>query len=390
MGSLELTLRLVGGALLTLSNAFFVVTEFALTRTPQFEEEEFQETSGQRRAWEMTGELEIYLTGCQLGITTSSILLGVIAEPAVSVVLEPVLGLFGLGGATLTTVSVVVAVVIINLIHKIWGEQAPTYLGVERPKAVASYLMPGLYWWTRVMKPVIYLGDGLAKGTLGLFGVEVSRSWTEEEKEGVEGEDGEAEDGEAEGPLTSHHAVRRQVGQVLSQGDLSRERRVEVLRTLEIEEVPVREIMVAREDMIVLDAGTDLEENLHRMRAHPFDRYPLVGDTLDDVRGAVYTPAVFRDLQALQSGERTLDDVAAPPVTVPGDMPVSALIDHFQQEGQELAFVIEPDESAAAGTRVMGLVTATDAFEAIAGELEDPVDEQRAENERRALAARSR
>jgi CBS domain containing-hemolysin-like protein len=374
MGPVELTLRLVAGALLTLANAFFVVTEFSLTRAPQFEEEEFQETKGMRQAWEMTQELEIYLTGCQLGITSASILLGVVAEPAVSALLEPVLALFGIGGATLTTVSVVVAIIIINLIHKIWGEQAPTYLGVERPRQVATYLAPGLYWWTRIMKPVIYLGDGLAKSTLGLFGVEVSRSWTEEEEEGVEGED------EAEGPLTSHHAVRRQVGRVLSRGDLSRERRVEVLRTLEIEEMPVREIMVARGEMTVLHADSSLEENLHRMRSHPHDRYPLVGDGPDDVHGAVYTPAVFRDLEALQSGETTLAEVAAPPVTVPAKLPVSELIDRFQQEGQELAFVVEDEMDAAGGTRVVGLVTITDAFEAIAGELEDPVDEERAED----------
>lgn len=375
MSTVELALRLVSGALLVLANAFFVVTEFALTRAPQFDEEEYQETAGQRRAWEMTEELEIYLTGCQLGITSSSILLGVVAEPAVSAMLQPVFELFGMSGATLTTVSVVVGVIIINLIHKIWGEQAPTYLGVERPKQVASYLAPGLYWWTRVMKPIIYFGDGLAKATLGLFGVEVSRSWTEEEKEDTQEEE------EAEGPLTSHLAVRREIGRVLSRGSLTRERRAEVLRALEIEKMAVREITVPREEMTVLEVEASLEENLHRMRAHPFDRYPLVGDAPDDVRGAVYTPAVFRDFEALEAGEKTLEDVAAPPVTVPADMVVSELIDRFQEAGQELAFVTEnggPD-----GARVIGLVTATDAFEAIAGELEDPVDEERAEAEER-------
>jgi len=75
--SLTIILQLLGGVLLILANAFFVVTEFALTRTPQFDKEEFQEHSGLRRAWEMTGQLEIYLTGCQLGISSTSILLGI-------------------------------------------------------------------------------------------------------------------------------------------------------------------------------------------------------------------------------------------------------------------------------------------------------------------------
>jgi len=65
------------------------------------------------------------------------------------------------------------------------------------------------------------------------------------------------------------------------------------------------------------------------------------------------------------SGER--QDVASPGVRVPGEMPVSELIDRLQEEAQELALV-EDD-----GT-VVGLVTITDAFEVIAGEVEDPYD----------------
>jgi CBS domain containing-hemolysin-like protein len=69
-------LRLVSGIVLLLSNGFFVTTEFALTRVRQFSEDEFQ-GGGLERAWEMTERLEIYLSGCQVGITISSVGLGV-------------------------------------------------------------------------------------------------------------------------------------------------------------------------------------------------------------------------------------------------------------------------------------------------------------------------
>ena len=62
MSTAEITLRLVAGVVLVLLSAFFVVTEFALTRVPRFDEEEFQSSKGLRRAWEMTGQFEIYLT----------------------------------------------------------------------------------------------------------------------------------------------------------------------------------------------------------------------------------------------------------------------------------------------------------------------------------------
>lgn len=358
MGMLELVLRLVGGLLLLLGNAFFVTTEFALTRVRQFSEGEFANSSGHRRAWEMTDRLEIYLTGCQVGITICSVTLGVVAEPAVAALLAPVAQALGLGAASLHAVSIILALVVINLLHVIVGEQIPTYLGIERTRTIARYLAPGLYWWTRVTRPVIYLADRVAKGVLGLFGVSITRSWTE------------AEEGGSEGPLTSPGALRSEMGEVLSRGTLSRERRVEVLRALEIGRTPVREIMVPREEMVTLSSADALQDNLAVMRAHSYDRYPLVNASPDDPRGILYTTAVFRALDALEAGERALQEVAAPPMTVPAELAVSALIDRFQDEGQELAFVT--DEQGA----VVGLVTATDAFEAIAGELEDPLDRE--------------
>jgi len=178
--NLELPLRLVGGLLLVGANAFFVAVEFALTRLRQFSPDEFEGDEGLQAAWEMTERLEIHLTGCQLGISASSILLGVVAEPAVTRLLEPLVSPLGLSARTTSVISVVVGVVLINLVHKIWGEQAPTYLGVERPLAVARRLAPTLRIWSSVMDPIIRLGDGLAKATLRPFGVEITRSWTEE------------------------------------------------------------------------------------------------------------------------------------------------------------------------------------------------------------------
>lgn len=353
MGGLELALRLTGGVLLTLTNAFFVVTEFALTRLPQLDAA--NDRYDLTRARQMTERLEIYLTGCQLGITSSSILLGVIAEPAFTRLLRPAVGLFGVSDAVLQGTSVVLAVVVINLIHKIWGEQTPTYLGVERPRQVAYYTAPLLYGWTTITYPFIMAGDGLAKFTLRLGGIEVERSWTR------------AEEGERAERIDSVATVRRKMGDVLSRSNLSEERRSEVLRALEIESVPVRDIMVPRDQVVALKVDTPLAQNIAVMRAHPYNRYPLIGASWDDVRGSVYTAAVFRDLAALEASEKSLQDVAHPPLMMPGGMAVSAAIDRFQAKHQELALVEEDGE-------VVGLVTATDAFEAIAGELEDPID----------------
>jgi CBS domain containing-hemolysin-like protein len=373
MRALEITLRLGIGVVLILANAFFVMTEFALTRLRQLPEEDFQKEGRLRRAWEMTEKLEIYLTSCQVGISLTSILLGILTEPAVTYLLRPVFDAVGLEGKTARIVSVVVAVAILNLIHKIWGEQAPTYLGVERPLDVARWTSGAHYWWTKVMYPVVFVGDGIAKWTLKLFGVEMERSWVGAE-EGEEGSGGGGDDERREGvderkkhERRSYPEIRREMGQLLAGGGVPADRREEVIRALEIDRIPVGDIMVPRDEMVTVSTEKPFEENLETLRRGDLSRFPLVGDSVDDPRGTLYLPAVFRHLDDLRSGAKTLDDIAVEVVTVPSDLPVSRLIDRLQQARQELALVEEND-------RVVGLVTLTEAFEVIAGESEDPYD----------------
>lgn len=251
----------------------------------------------------------------------------------------------------------VLALAIINLLHLTVAEQAPTYLGIERTKFVAKYGAPVLYAWTKVLGPIIRLGDWLAKAILRVFGVEITRSWAEEEME--EGEERPASRGE----------LRSQMGTLLSRGELSDEREQEVINALEIGDVSVAEVMVEREGIVALSTEESIEDNLELMTKRQHTRFPLVGESVEEFVGVVYTPEVLSNVDALREGELDIESVATPPVTVTADLPVSALIDRFQAENQEVAMVLDPDDES-----VIGLVTATDAFEAITGDLEDPLD----------------
>ena len=364
MPALELTVRLIAGVLLTLANAFFVTTEFALTRLPQFDESEFQDHPGLQRAWEMTQQLEIYLTGCQLGISATSIVLGVVAEPAVTRLLHPAFELMGLEGGGASATSVVVAVVIINLVHKIWGEQAPTYLGVEKPKAIARFAAPVHYWWTMLTYPFILFGDGIAKKTLGLFGVKISRSWTEAEA---------SDNGRAE--VGSRTELKRRMAALMRAQGMPVERRQEIMNALTIGERPIRDIMIPREEIVALSTHNALEENVQIAADHVHSRFPLINGSLDEIEGTIYVAALLRHWEAIRAGEKHLADIAAAPVTVPADASISQLIDHLQDHEQELAFVEEDGE-------LVGVITITDAFEAIAGDVRDPLDGREGHQER--------
>ncbi|QLG60822.1 CNNM domain-containing protein [Halorarum salinum] len=348
MNAAVVAARLVAGLALILANGFFVAIEFALTRVRQYTESEF-DAPGLRRAWEMTDDLEIYLTSCQVGITATSIAVGIVAEPALAAIFEPFLAdtfwaSVGAGG--------VLAFLVINLVHLTHGEQTPTYLGVERTKTVCRYGATPLYYFAKAISPVMWIGDHVAKWTLRLVGVEMTGAWLEAEEERIE----------------SRAQLRNRMDSLLDRGDLTEERREEVLNALTAGERPVVDAVVDPEDVVFLSTENSPEENFERLADAPHTRYPLVGEGPEDFRGVVYVPAVVGAVDELRAGETTFEELAAPPLTLPPDTTVSDAIDEFQAERQELALVRDDDG-------VVGLLTATDAFEAVMGDLEDPLDE---------------
>ena len=343
----EIALRVAAGVLLILINAYFVAVEFGLTRLRQYPESEM-DTPGLRRAWEMTDDLEFYLTTCQVWISGTSIALGIVAEPGLAALFAPLFENTTLASAGAGSL---LGFFLINMVHLTHGEQTPTYLGVERSKQVANYGARPLYWFAWAISPLIKFGDWVAKATLRLFGVEMTGSWTEAEGEVLE----------------TRAQLRTRLGSMMAEVELPEERRDEVLSALDVDRITVADVMTPPDEIVSLTTTASVAENLDRIRDTPHTRFPLVGEDRTDFEGIVYAPSIVSRFDELRDGDLTFADVAAPPVTVPPDASVSDAYDRFQAESQELALVVADGE-------VVGLLTATDAMEAVMGQLEDPLD----------------
>jgi CBS domain containing-hemolysin-like protein len=92
------------------------------------------------------------------------------------------------------------------------------------------------------------------------------------------------------------------------------------------------------------------------------------------VRASVKTDGresqAYLSLFSLRLGQSlSFEDIAAPPMMLHADVPISEAVDRFQAQHQELALVYDDP-----GETVVGLITATDALEAVMGEIEDPID----------------
>ena len=156
------------------ANAFFVGAEFALISARRDRLEALAE-QGKHSAVTVirAGEnLPVMLAGAQLGITVCSILLGRVGEPAVAHLLEKPFHLLGIPDTVLHTVSFVIAITIVVVLHVLLGEMVPKNIAIAGPESAAMLLVPPYLVWVRAARPVIAFYDWCAHVILRAFGVE--------------------------------------------------------------------------------------------------------------------------------------------------------------------------------------------------------------------------
>ncbi|MFE9762952.1 hemolysin family protein [Streptomyces sp. NPDC005808] len=177
---------LIGLATLVV-NAFFVGGEFALISVRRSQIEPHAE-NGDRRARSVLWGLEhvsALLAAAQLGITLCTLVLGIVAEPAIEHLLEPVFHAVGVPDSAGHAVSFVIALTLATYLHMLLGEMVPKNVALAEPVRTALLLGPPLVWLSRALRPVIFTINTFANTLLRLLRVEakdeVSATFTDDE-----------------------------------------------------------------------------------------------------------------------------------------------------------------------------------------------------------------
>ncbi|MCL2550804.1 MAG: hemolysin family protein [Actinomycetia bacterium] len=167
-------LQLLIGALTLVVNAFFVGGEFAMisVRRSQIEP---RHDAGDRRAGPVLWGLEHLaplLATAQLGITACTLVLGIVAEPAIAHLLEPLFHATHVPQGAVHPVSFVIALVVATYLHMLVGEMVPKNVVLAEPVRAAMLLGPPMVALTRALRPLIFAVNGLANAGLRLLRVE--------------------------------------------------------------------------------------------------------------------------------------------------------------------------------------------------------------------------
>lgn len=328
-------------------NGFFVAAEFALVKVRPSRIDELIEAGkmfAKPARW-LADRMEQALSACQLGITMASLGLGWVGEPAFAQLLTP--AFHGLGitsAAALHTLSFIVAFTTITALHLVIGEQAPKIFAIRRPEDMLLWCAMPLKMYYVVSWPLMAALNWITTVILRFLGLDEDSGHGEIHTES-----------ELQSLLAASH----------EHGHLTRSEHTLINAVFRFDDMVCRRIMVPRTDVVFFNINEPPPSCLDLARSTKHTRYPVCGDSLDDVRGVVH----MKDLIGVDVGnDFDWGTIMRPPKKVPENMPISRLLKHFQTTHQLLAFVI--DEY---GT-VIGIVTLENVLEEIIGEVDDEFD----------------
>ncbi len=137
---------------------------------------------------------------------------------------------------------------------------------------------------------------------------------------------------------------------------------------MKVSDMQARDIMIPRAQMVVIDAESPLEEILPQIIQAGHSRFPVVGESHDDVLGILLAKDLLPRILNNHTSEFRIEELLRPTVVVPESKRLNVLLREFREKRSHMAIVI--DEYGG----VAGLVTIEDVLEEIVGEIEDETD----------------
>ena len=283
-----------------------------------------------------------FLATVQIGVTSTALLSSAVGAVTLSGDAKKALVRHGMEDGLAGVIGVVGVTLVISFVTLVIGELAPKRLALQRPEATAKFLSPTLNRLAVFFRPVIWLLSKSTDGVVRLVGGDpsIGRSAISED--------------ELRGLVAAHESLstdeRRLIDEVFAAGERS-----------------VSEVMLARPEVVFLEAGLSVSQAMKTAMESPHSRYPVIEGSQDDVAGFVH----IRDLVVAEgTGDHTnqVRDLVREVKRLPGSKKVLITLSEMRREGHHLAIVV--DEYG--GTD--GIVTLEDLIEEVIGDIRDEYD----------------
>ncbi|HEX2133229.1 MAG TPA: hemolysin family protein [Actinophytocola sp.] len=301
--------------------------------------------AGAARALKITRRTSFMLSGAQLGITVTGLLVGYVAEPLIGAGVGELFGGVGVPTGVGVAIGTVFALLLSTVVQMVFGELFPKNLAISRPEPVAVRLARSTGIYLSLFGWLIWLFDRAAELLLRAVRIEPVHD-------------------------VEHAATPRDLEHIVAQsrdrGDLPAELSALLDRVLDFQESTAEHAMIPRPRVTTIGAGEPVRKAIALM-ASGHSRLPVLGGDVDDVLGVV----CLREVLALDEDRldtTRVSEIARRAVMVPASLSLSAVLDQLRAAGDEFACVVDEYGGLA------GVVTSEDIAEELVGEITDEHD----------------
>ncbi|WP_293699707.1 hemolysin family protein, partial [uncultured Agrococcus sp.] len=338
-------LTLLLGIILVLAiiaaNGFFVAQEFAymsVDRSRLGARAEAGDVAA-KRALKVTRRTSFMLSGAQLGITVTGLMVGYIAEPLIGESVGVLLGGIDIPAAVSVSVGTVLALVLATVVQMVFGELYPKNLAIAAPEPLARGLARSTLIYLTVFGWLIAVFDFLANVLLRLLRVEP-----------VHDVDTSA----------SAEDLKRAVAESRESGDLPAELSILIDRVLDFPEEDAEHAMIPRSRVATVSNETTIGR-LRELMAHAHSRYPVIDGDGEPI-GIVQIVDLLR---TTGSDDDSVLRIMREPLVVPALMALPNVLEEMILARTQLACVVDEYGGFA------GILTTEDLAEELVGEITD-------------------
>ncbi|HEY2764425.1 MAG TPA: hemolysin family protein [Pseudonocardiaceae bacterium] len=286
-----------------------------------------------------------FLSAVQIGVTFAGFFAASYGSATFAAGLQRVFVHWGLSENLSATLALIAITLLVSYVSLVLGELVPKRMAIHRPEAVSLFVAPVLSRVARVFRPLIWLLSVSTNALVRLLGIEPGSRADEVSEE------------ELRDLVGGHEELTPEERRVLTDVFIATDR-------------VLREVMLPRTEAEFLPGSTPIDEAADYVAQRPHSRYPVIGDSPDDILGVVHIRDVLIAAHGYgpdADGPKTVADVARDAPALPGSLPLVPALSQMRRRGH-LAIVI--DEYG--GTD--GIVSLEDLIEQLVGDIEDEYD----------------
>jgi len=333
--------------LLLIANGLFAMAEIAVVSCKRSHLRQLADrgSGNARAALRLLEAPNRFLATVQVGITLVGIVAGAFGGATLAGKLEPWIRQVDFLAAHANAIAFVAVVSVITYCSLVIGELVPKRLGLSHPESIAMWVARPMQWVSAAAGPLVTFLDRSSDLLLRVVGFKPA----------------------GEKPV-SEEEVRMLMQEGVRAGAFNKIESQIVHSALELDRLPVHDIMTPRSKIIWLNQDDPHEQVWHKIVVSGHSHFPVYAENRDRVVGVVSVKAVYANVGAGAGVQ--VRNLMVPPLVVPETQSVLQLVETFKYSGKHIAMVT--DEFGG----IVGLVTLNDVMEAVVGEF--PTTDERA------------